>query len=143
MVLRACFFSERDNRDNFAIILISHCKLPSSSLQEAKRSTLSRRDNVSFAVITLEERFAVELLVFSHRLLLYKDSLVVVFQSSLVISRFSDVTEDLSASTYSFLLLLLFHFIAFAQAVLNAEIFLLGDLQLVAKDQEDAFILHV
>ena len=33
-------------------------------------------------------------------------------------------------------LLLLFHFIAFAQAVLNADIFLLGKLQLVAKDQE-------
>ena len=32
--------------------------------------------------------------------------------------------------------LLLCRFIAFAQAVLNAEIFLLGELQLVAKDQE-------
>ena len=41
------------------------------------------------------------------------------------------------------LLLLLYRFIAFAQAVLNAEIFLLGELQLVAKDQEDAFTLHV
>ena len=35
------------------------------------------------------------------------------------------------------LLLLLCHFIAFAQAVLNAEIVLLGELQLVAKGQED------
>ena len=41
------------------------------------------------------------------------------------------------------LLLLLCRFIAFAQAALNAEIFLLGELQLVAKDQEDAFTLHV
>ena len=41
------------------------------------------------------------------------------------------------------LLLLLFRFIALAQAALNAEIFLLGGLQLVAKGQEDAFILHV
>ena len=41
------------------------------------------------------------------------------------------------------LLLLLCRFIAFAQAVLNAEIFLLGELQQVAKDQEDAFTLHV
>ena len=41
------------------------------------------------------------------------------------------------------LLLLCCCFIAFAQEVLNAEIFLLGELQLVAKDQEDAFTLHV
>ena len=41
------------------------------------------------------------------------------------------------------LLLLLCRFIAFAQAALNGEIFLLGELQLVAKDQEDAFTLHV
>ena len=34
-------------------------------------------------------------------------------------------------------------FIAFAQAVLNAKIFLLGELQLVAKGQEDAFTLPV
>ena len=34
-------------------------------------------------------------------------------------------------------------FIAFAQAVLNAEIFLLDELQLVAKGQEDDFTLHV
>ena len=40
-------------------------------------------------------------------------------------------------------LLLLLRFIAFAQAVLNVEIFLLGELQLVAKGQEDAFTLHV
>ena len=40
-------------------------------------------------------------------------------------------------------LLLLLRFIAFAQAVLNVEIFLLGELQLVAKDQEDAFTLHL
>ena len=43
----------------------------------------------------------------------------------------------------SLLLLLLFHFIAFAQAGLNAKIFLLGKLQLVAKGQEDAFTLYV
>ena len=41
------------------------------------------------------------------------------------------------------LLLLLCHFIVFTQAVLNAEIFLLGELQLVAKGQEGAFTLHV
>ena len=41
------------------------------------------------------------------------------------------------------LLLLLSRFIAFDQAILNAETFLLGELQLVAKGQEDAFILHV
>ena len=41
------------------------------------------------------------------------------------------------------LLLLCCCFIAFAQEVLNAKIFLLGELQLVAKDQEDAFTLHV
>ena len=41
------------------------------------------------------------------------------------------------------LLLLLRRFIAFAQAVLNAKIFLLGELQLTAKGQEDAFTLHV
>ena len=35
------------------------------------------------------------------------------------------------------LLLLLCRFIAFAQAVLNAEILFLGELQLVAKGQED------
>ena len=39
--------------------------------------------------------------------------------------------------------LLLCFFIAFAQAVLNAEVFLLRELQLVAKGQEDAFTLHV
>ena len=38
---------------------------------------------------------------------------------------------------HTVLLLLLCHFIAFAQAVLNAEIVLLGELQLVAKGQED------
>ena len=32
---------------------------------------------------------------------------------------------------------------AFAQAVLYAEISLLGELQLVAKGQEDTFTLHV
>ena len=41
------------------------------------------------------------------------------------------------------LLLLLRRFIAFAQAVLNAKIFLLGELQLVAKGLEDAFTLPV
>ena len=41
------------------------------------------------------------------------------------------------------LLSLLFRFIAFGQAVLNAEILLLSELQLVAKGQEDAFTLHV
>ena len=41
------------------------------------------------------------------------------------------------------LLLLLCRFIAFAQAVLNADIFLLGELQLVDHGQEDAFTLHV
>ena len=41
------------------------------------------------------------------------------------------------------LLLLLFRFIAFGEAVLYAEMFLLGRLQLVAKGQEDAFTLHV
>ena len=38
---------------------------------------------------------------------------------------------------------LLCRFIAFAQAVLNVEIFLLGELPPVAKSQEDAFTLHV
>ena len=36
-----------------------------------------------------------------------------------------------------------FPFIALAKAVHNAEIFFLGELQLVAKGQEDAFTLHV
>ena len=40
-------------------------------------------------------------------------------------------------------LLLLLRFIAFAQAVLNVEIFLLGELQLVAKGQEYAFALRL
>ena len=40
-------------------------------------------------------------------------------------------------------LLLLLRLIAFAQVFLNAEIFLLGELQLIAKGQEDAFTLHV
>ena len=40
------------------------------------------------------------------------------------------------------MLSLLFRFIAFAQAVLNAKIFLLGELQL-AKGQEDAFNVNV
>ena len=39
--------------------------------------------------------------------------------------------------------LLFYLVIAFSQAVFNTEIFLLGELQLVAKGQEDAFILHV
>ena len=34
-------------------------------------------------------------------------------------------------------------FIAFAQAVLNAKIFLFSELQLVSKGPEDAFTLHV
>ena len=41
------------------------------------------------------------------------------------------------------LLLLLCHFISFAQTVLNAEIFPSGEVQLVAKGQEDAFTLPV
>ena len=41
------------------------------------------------------------------------------------------------------LFLLLRRFIAFAQADLNAKIFLLGELQLVAKGLEDAFTLPV
>ena len=40
------------------------------------------------------------------------------------------------------LLLLLCRFIAFALAVLNAEIFFLGELQLAAKGQEDVFTVH-
>ena len=40
------------------------------------------------------------------------------------------------------LLLLLWRFVAFAKAVFNAKIFLLGELQLVTKGQEDAFTLH-
>ena len=43
----------------------------------------------------------------------------------------------------SLLLLLLCHFISFAQTVLNAEIFPSGEVQLVAKGQEDAFTLPV
>ena len=34
-------------------------------------------------------------------------------------------------------------YVVFAQAVLNTEIFFLGELQLVAKNQEDAFTLHI
>ena len=41
------------------------------------------------------------------------------------------------------LLLLLCRSIAFALAVINAEIFFLGELQLAAKCQEDAFTVHV
>ena len=41
------------------------------------------------------------------------------------------------------LLLLLCRFVAFAQVVVNAEIFLLSELQLVGKVQEDAFTLHL
>ena len=40
-------------------------------------------------------------------------------------------------------LLLLLRFIAFAQAVLNVEIFLLSELQLAAKGQEYAFALRL
>ena len=43
----------------------------------------------------------------------------------------------------SLLLLLSCRFIAFALAVINAEIFFLGELQLAAKGQEDAFTVHV
>ena len=43
----------------------------------------------------------------------------------------------------SLLLLLLCRSIAFALAVINAEIFFLGELQLAAKGQEDAFTVHV
>ena len=48
-----------------------------------------------------------------------------------------------NSPTNLLLLLLLFGFIAFAQAVFNAKIFLLGELQLVTKGREDAFTLHV
>ena len=41
------------------------------------------------------------------------------------------------------LLLLLSRSIAFIQAVFNANILLLGELQLVDEGQEDAFTLHV
>ena len=41
------------------------------------------------------------------------------------------------------LLLLLCRSIAFALAVINTEIFFLGELQLAAKGQEDAFTVHV
>ena len=41
------------------------------------------------------------------------------------------------------IIIIIMSFLAFAQAVINAEIFLLGELQLVAKGQEDAFTLHV
>ena len=44
---------------------------------------------------------------------------------------------------FNLILLLLFRFITFAQAVLNAKIFLMGEPQLVAKGQEDAFTLHI
>ena len=49
----------------------------------------------------------------------------------------------LSTEKISETFLTLFRFIALAQAVLNAEMFLLGELQLVAKGQEDAMTLHV
>ena len=49
----------------------------------------------------------------------------------------------LSKEKISETLITLFRFIALAQAVFNAEIFLLGELQLVAKGQEDAMTLHV
>ena len=49
----------------------------------------------------------------------------------------------LSLSLLLLLLLLLCHFISFAQTVLNAEIFPSGEVQLVAKGQEDAFTLPV
>ena len=41
------------------------------------------------------------------------------------------------------IIIIIMSFLAFAQAVINAEIFLLGELQLVAKGQEDAFTVHV
>ena len=41
------------------------------------------------------------------------------------------------------LLLLLCCFMPFAHAVLNAEVFLLGEVQLIAKRKKDAFILPV
>ena len=57
----------------------------------------------------------------------------------LLLSKFTTTTNNM-IYTYSFCT---GSFIAFAQAVLNAEIFLLGELQLVAKGQEDAFTLHI
>ena len=51
--------------------------------------------------------------------------------------------DSLKLTNLLLLLLLLCHFLAFAQAVLNGEISLLGELQLVAKDQEHVFTLHV
>ena len=61
---------------------------------------------------------------------------------------FSKLSQPLRKTTTVFIIIIIiiiiiFRFIAFAQAVLNAEIFLLGELQLVAKGQEDAFNLHV
>ena len=60
---------------------------------------------------------------------------------------FSKLSQPLWKTTTVFIIIIIiiiiFRFIAFAQAVLNAEIFLLGELQLVAKGQEDAFNLHV
>ena len=41
------------------------------------------------------------------------------------------------------ILLILCCFLALTQAVFNAEIFPLGELQLVTKDKEDAFTIHV
>ena len=43
----------------------------------------------------------------------------------------------------AFLLLYYYSYIALAQAVLTADIFLMGELQQVAKGQEDAFTLQV
>ena len=41
------------------------------------------------------------------------------------------------------IIIITFPFIAFTQAVPNAKIFLLGELQLVVKGQGDVFTLHV
>ena len=43
----------------------------------------------------------------------------------------------------SIIIIITFPFIAFTQAVPNAKIFLLGELQLVVKGQGDVFTLHV
>ena len=58
---------------------------------------------------------------------------------------FSKLSQPLwkTATVFIIIIITIFRFIAFAQAVLNAEIFLLSELQLVAKGQEDAFTLHV
>ena len=41
------------------------------------------------------------------------------------------------------IIIIMSFYVVFAQAVLNTEIFFLGELQLVAKNQEDAFTSHI